>query len=108
MALIFALSGGLAAQKKSKPPADVPGSFVMPGPHPCNPLTTEQDLGACGDDLGTYQADSDGTYVNLNANREMRAGLYGIRFVTLDFSQEVADTALCGTKCFLNFGARQS
>jgi hypothetical protein len=107
LTLVGSLSGGLAAQgKKSKPPADVAGSFTMPGPHPCMSPTTSQSLGACGDDLGIYQADGDGTYVALNSNREMRTSLYGTRFITLDFAQPVANTALCGTQCFLNFAGQ--
>jgi hypothetical protein len=103
VALICALSSGLAAQKKGKPPADVPGAFTIPDP--CVSSTTAQDLAACGDG-DAYVADSDGTYVILNANREMRAGLYGTRSITLDFSRPVEGTAQCGTNCFLNFGGQ--
>ena len=95
VALICALSGGLAAQgKKNQPPADVPGSFTMPGPHPCESTTTLAALGACGDALGDYEADSDGTYVILNVNRERRSGLSGARFVTLHFSQPIEGSVL--------------
>jgi hypothetical protein len=65
-------------------------------------------LGACGDGLGTYEADSDGTYVNLNTNHEMRASLYGARFVTLDFSQGIDDTASAAQGAFSTSTARSS
>ena len=102
VALIFACSDGLAAQKKGKPPADVPGPFTIPDPCVSSTL---QDLGACGDGFGIYEHDTDGTVI-LNVNREMRASLSGARFVSVDFSHAVPDTALCGTACSLNFAGQ--
>jgi len=90
----------LMAAPKPKPPADIPGSFTVNTP--CDVGGNGPDR-ISGDCLGLYPADADGTYVILNGNREFRAGLYGTRYVQLDFSESIAGT-LCATGCFRTFG----
>jgi hypothetical protein len=93
------------AQKGGKPPTDRPGALsVSP-----NCVAGEPVAGVEGDCtpsglLGpaVYDADAFGTYARLNGNREMRAGLYGNRWLRLDFRSQVGP-ALCGTTCFRDF-----
>ena len=96
---VLSLALPVAAQK-GKPIPDLPGTFTM---------RTAWDPGGAGpdrvtgDNLGAYVADIDGTSVILNGNREFRSGLFGLRFVQLDFLQEVV-AATCGAGCFRTFG----
>lgn len=108
LALAIALSAAvlfaapLLDAQKGKTPPEVNGSFsVRTGLDP----TGDNPLGdrVTGDGLGDYSADGAGTYVKLNSNREFRAGLYGSRFLQLDFLDGVLGT-LCGSGCFRTFG----
>lgn len=90
----------MTAAGPRKLPPDVPGTFAMSTA--CGPSADGPDR-ITGDCAGSYQADSDGTYVILNGNRELRAVLYGARFVYLDFSQPIAGTQ-CQSGCFRQFG----
>jgi hypothetical protein len=99
---IPAFDAPVSAQK-GKPPADVPGSFTLRTPFDPDGTNALGDR-ATGDGLGDYVADGDGTYVILNANRELRAGLYGSRYVQLDFLEAIAGT-VCTTNCFNTFVA---
>lgn len=88
-----------AAAPKPKPPADIPGTFTVRTPCYHNEVV-DRITGDCGD---RYEADTDGTYVILNTNREFRSALYGMRFVLLDFSEPIVES-LCTANCFRTFG----
>jgi hypothetical protein len=92
--------GRPVAAQKGKPPADVLGTFTM---RTAGPPHVDGPDRLTGDNLGAYEADADGTSVILNGNREFRTGLFGARFVYLDFSQ-VIEAATCGAGCFRTFG----
>lgn len=91
-----------SAAPRPKPLADIPGRFVVQQPCYSVPLFPADRIS--GDDcLGNpYQADSDGTRIILNTNREFRASLYGTRFVALDFTELVAGSE-CVVGCFRTF-----
>jgi hypothetical protein len=99
----------VSAQKgKPKPPPDTLGTAWIDNDAntPCAADSATRIHSDCQGDNGAYtQADGAGTYPKLLGDTgAFWLQTYGQRYVTVDFTDLVPGSVLCGTKCYRNFG----
>ena len=108
IAFVAAGSSPASAQKKPRPPADTLGTAWIDNNavNPCSADAATRIHSDCQGDNGAYtQADGDGTYPKLlGSTGALWLQTYGSRFVTLDFTDLVPGSVLCGSSCYRNFG----
>jgi hypothetical protein len=109
LAVLIATVLPLSAQKgKPKPPADILGTAWIDNDAvtPCAADANTRIHSDCLGDNGAYtQADGAGTYPKLLGDTgALWLQTYGSRFVTIDFSDLVPGSVLCGTSCYRTFG----
>jgi hypothetical protein len=109
LAILAVTALPVSAQKgKPKPPADILGTAWIDNDADtlCVSDPGTRIHSDCQGDNGAYtQIDGDGTYPKLLGDTgAFWLRTYGSRYVTIDFSDLVPGSVLCGTSCYRTFG----